>query len=102
MNMCFFGDLTKVPVKDRGEYVFLSKEWKTRYTMEDVYYVHDLKSNILSMEKLLEKGCSVFMKRPDFALEGQKWMSSRTCGDGKELDVQAQLKKYLVREVPLC
>lgn len=30
--------------------------------MEDVYFVLDLKNNILSMIQLLEKGCSVIMK----------------------------------------
>jgi len=32
-----------------------------------------------------------FHERPNFALEGQKWMSTRTCGDGKESDVQTEL-----------
>ncbi|MGV7597593.1 hypothetical protein PJM33_29425, partial [Mycobacterium kansasii] len=30
--------------------------------MEDVYFVPDLKSNIISLEQLLEKGYSIFMK----------------------------------------
>ena len=56
-----FENLTRVSVKGRGNICFSQKDEKEG-TIEDVYYVHDLKSNILSMEQLLEKGCSVFMK----------------------------------------
>ena len=56
-----FGDASKVQVKGRGKICFSQKDGKEG-TMEDVYYVPDLKNNILSMGQLLEKGCSVFMK----------------------------------------
>jgi len=42
-----------------------------------------------------------FHERPDFTVKGQKWTSARTRGDDEELDVQTQLKEYLVGEVPL-
>ena len=32
-------------------------------------------------------------ERPDVALEGQKWSSARTRGDGEESDVQTQLEE---------
>jgi len=56
-----FGDSTKVSIKGRGKICFSQKDGK-ECTMEDVYYVPDLKNNILSMGQLLEKGYSVFMK----------------------------------------
>jgi len=56
-----FGDSTKVPIKGRGKICFFQNDGK-ECTMEDVYYVLDLKNNILSMGQLLEKGYPVFMK----------------------------------------
>ena len=56
-----FEESTKVPIKGRGKICFSQKDGK-QGTMEDVYYVPELKNNILSMGQLLEKGYSVFMK----------------------------------------
>jgi len=56
-----FGDSTKVPIIGRGKICFSQKDGKEG-TMEDVYYVPDLKNNMLSMGQLLEKGYSIFMK----------------------------------------
>ena len=56
-----FGDASKVQVKGRGKIRFSQKDGKEG-TIEDVYYVPDMKSNILSMGQLLEKGYSIFMK----------------------------------------
>jgi len=44
-----FGDSTKVSIKARGKICFSQKDGKEG-TMEDVYYVPDLKNNILSMK----------------------------------------------------
>ena len=56
-----FGDASKVQVKGRGKICFSVKGDKGG-SIEDVYYVPDMKSNILSMGQLLEKGYSVSMK----------------------------------------
>jgi len=56
-----FGDSTKVPIKGKGKICFSQKDGKIG-TMKDVYYVPDLKNNILSIGRLLEKGFSIFMK----------------------------------------
>jgi len=56
-----FGDSMKVPIKGNGKVCFFQKDGKIG-TMEDIYYVPDLKSNILSIGQLLEKGFSIFMK----------------------------------------
>jgi hypothetical protein len=52
---------SKVQVKGRGKIFFSQKNGKEG-SIEDVYYMSDLKSNILSMRQLLEKGYYVFMK----------------------------------------
>jgi len=57
----FFGDSTSVPVKGRRKICFLQKDEK-ECTMEDIYYVSNLKNNILNMRQLLKKGCSIIMK----------------------------------------
>ena len=56
-----FGDASKVEVKGRGTIHFLQKDGLTG-SIQDVYYVLDLKTNILSMGQLTEKGYSIFLK----------------------------------------
>ena len=56
-----FGDDSKVAVKGRGTIWYLQKDGRVG-EIRDVYYVPDLKSNILSMGQLMEKGYSVLMK----------------------------------------
>jgi len=56
-----FGDASKVAVKGRGTIWYLQKNNRVG-EIRDVYYVPDLKSNILSMGQLMEKGYSVLMK----------------------------------------
>jgi len=56
-----FGDSTKVSIKGCRKICFSQKDGKEG-TMGDVYYVPDLKNNILSMGQLLEKGYLVLMK----------------------------------------
>jgi hypothetical protein len=52
---------SKIQVKDQGTISYLQKNALKRL-IENVYYVSDLKSNILSMGQLMEKGYSIFMK----------------------------------------
>ena len=56
-----FGDASKVMVKGQGTICFSQKNGRIG-TIRDVYYVPDLKTNILSMGQLMEKGYSVIMK----------------------------------------
>ena len=56
-----FGDASKVAVKGRGKIWYLQKNNRVG-EIRDVYYVPDLKSNILSMGQLMEKGYSNLMK----------------------------------------
>jgi hypothetical protein len=56
-----FGDASKIQVKGQGTVHYLQKGG-TEGSIEDVYYIPDLKRNILSMGQLMEKGYSVFIK----------------------------------------
>ena len=56
-----FGDASKVEVKGRGTIDFLQKNG-VMGSIQDVYYVPDLKTNILSMGQLTEKDYSIFLK----------------------------------------
>ena len=60
-----FGDASKVEVKRRGMIHFFQNDG-VMGSIQDVYYVPDLKTNILSMGQLTEKGYSIFLK--DFLL----------------------------------
>ena len=56
-----FGDSSKTPVKGRGNILIKLKNGDHDY-ISNVYYVPAMKSNILSMEQLLEKGYDISMK----------------------------------------
>ncbi|PKU79836.1 Retrovirus-related Pol polyprotein from transposon TNT 1-94 [Dendrobium catenatum] len=56
-----FGDASKIQVKGQGTISYM-QEHGTKGLIENLYFVPDLKSSILSMGKLMEKGYSVFMK----------------------------------------
>ena len=56
-----FGDASKVEVKGRGTIHFLQKDG-VMGSIQDVYNVPDLKTNILSMGQLTEKGYFIFLK----------------------------------------
>ena len=50
-----FGDASKIEVKGKGEVCFSSKDDR-QGKIEDVYYVPDMKNNILSLGQLVEIG----------------------------------------------
>jgi len=56
-----FGDTSKVIVIGRGTICFSQKNGRIG-TIRDLYYVPDLKTNILSMGQLMENGYLVIMK----------------------------------------
>ncbi|KAE8671027.1 hypothetical protein F3Y22_tig00112000pilonHSYRG00251 [Hibiscus syriacus] len=56
-----FGDASKVEVKGRGTICYLQKDGLIG-SIQDVFYVPDLKTNILSMGQLTEKGYSALLK----------------------------------------
>ncbi|KAJ1378008.1 hypothetical protein SESBI_48289 [Sesbania bispinosa] len=56
-----FGDASKVAVKGRGTIWYQQRNGRIG-EIRDIYYVPDLKSNILSIGELMEKGHPVLMK----------------------------------------
>ena len=56
-----FGDAPKVKVEGKDTICYLQKDGLIR-SIEDVYYVPDLKTNILSLGQLTKKGASILMK----------------------------------------
>ena len=56
-----FGDASKVEVKGCGKVQFRCKNGSVG-TVENVYYIPEMRSNILSIGQLLEKGFTVYMK----------------------------------------
>jgi hypothetical protein len=56
-----FGDASKVEVKGQGTVCYLQKDGLIG-SIQDVYYVPNLKTNILSLGQLTEKGYSILIK----------------------------------------
>jgi len=56
-----FGDSSKIPVKGRGNILIYLKDGRQNF-ISNVYYVPEMKTNILSMGQLLEKGYEILMK----------------------------------------
>lgn len=56
-----FGDDSRIDIKGKGSISFIDKDGERR-TMTDVYFIPDLKSNIISLGQATESGCDVRMK----------------------------------------
>ena len=56
-----FGDESKVAVKSRGNILIRLKNGEHQF-ISNVYYVSNMKSNILSLGQLLEKGYDIHLK----------------------------------------
>jgi hypothetical protein len=65
-----FGDASKVKVKGQCEILIQCKDGNERF-ISNIYYVPDMKSNILSLGQLLERGYKVFMKERTLYLRDQ-------------------------------
>jgi hypothetical protein len=63
-----FGDISKVPVKGRGNIPIRLKNGDHSY-IADVYYVPAIKHNLLSIGQLLEKGYTLLMKNCNLTIE---------------------------------
>ncbi|PKU61942.1 hypothetical protein MA16_Dca023139 [Dendrobium catenatum] len=60
-SQIYFGDSSKISVKGKGKILILLKDG-THQFISEVFYVPDMKSNILSFGQLLEKGFDIHMK----------------------------------------
>ncbi|KAG7578674.1 Integrase catalytic core [Arabidopsis thaliana x Arabidopsis arenosa] len=56
-----FGDDSRIDIKGKGSVLFISKN-KERKILADVYFIPDLKSNIISLGQATESGCDVRMR----------------------------------------
>ena len=56
-----FGDDSKIDIKGKGSILFVSQNGAEKL-LADVYYIPDLKSNIISLGQATESGCEVRMK----------------------------------------
>ena len=65
-----FGDSSKIPVKGKGKIMILLKNGDKKY-IHDVYYIPALKSNIISLGQLLEKGYDIHMRENSLTIRNQ-------------------------------
>lgn len=56
-----FGDDSRIDIKGKGSIEFLDRNGEPRKIL-DVYYIPDLKSNIISLGQATESGCDIRMK----------------------------------------
>ena len=66
-----FGDLSKIPVKGRGKILIRLKNGRHQF-ISNVYYVPNMKTNILSIEQLLEKGYDIHLKNHSLFIRSDK------------------------------
>ena len=62
-----FGDESKAPVKGKGKILIRLKDGRHEF-ISNVYYVPNMKNNILSLGQLLEKGYDVHLKNNTLSL----------------------------------
>lgn len=56
-----FGDDSRIEIKGKGSILFITKDGK-RKILTDVYFIPDLRRNIISLGQATESGCDVRMK----------------------------------------
>lgn len=56
-----FGDDSRIDIKGKGSILFCCKNGEQK-TLRDVYYIPDLKSNIISLSQATESGCDIRMR----------------------------------------
>jgi hypothetical protein len=66
-----FGDASKVEVKGKGFVKFLQKNGKLEM-VENIYYIPEIKSNILSVGQLMEKWFEIFIKKRTLILKDSR------------------------------
>lgn len=66
-----FGDDSKVEVKGRGNILIRLKDGRQQF-ISNVYYMPNMRSNILSLGQLLEKGYDIHMKDHNLSIKNDK------------------------------
>lgn len=65
-----FGDDSRIDIKGKGSISFIDKNGEKR-VMTDVYFIPELKSNIISLGQATESGCDVRMREDYLTLHDQ-------------------------------
>ncbi|XP_074355660.1 uncharacterized protein LOC141695301 [Apium graveolens] len=65
-----FGDSSKIPVKGKGTITIMTNNGDKKY-INDVYYIPSLKSNIISLDQLVEKGYNIQMHDNSLTIKNQ-------------------------------
>lgn len=60
-GMVQFGDDSRIEIKEKGSVCFIVKEGGKRI-LHNVYFILNLRSNIISLSQATEAGCKVRMK----------------------------------------
>ncbi|CAA7059397.1 unnamed protein product [Microthlaspi erraticum] len=66
-----FGDDSRIDIKGKGLIEFIDRNGEAR-TMADVYFIPDLRSNIISLGQATESGCDVRMKEEFLTMHDAK------------------------------
>lgn len=85
-----FGDDSRIDIKGKGSILFISQNGAEKI-LADVYYIPDLKSNIISLGQATEAGCEIRMKEELLTLHDK---------EGK-LVVQAKRSMNRLYKVPM-
>ena len=65
-----FGDASKISIKSKGKILIHLKNEK-HYFISNVYFIPDMKNNILSFGQLLEKGYDIYMRNQSISIRDQ-------------------------------
>jgi GAG-pre-integrase domain len=87
-----FGDTSKVEVKGKGSVKFLQKNEKLGM-VENVYYIPEIKSNILSVSQLMEKGFEIFMKKRTLHLKDSRGRAIARVEVGENIMFKLNLRR---------
>ena len=93
-----FGDSSKIPVKGKGTITIVLKNGDKKY-ITDVYYIPALKSNIISLGQLVEKGYNIHMQDNSLIIKNQDRELIADVKMSKNrlftLDIQTKIQKCL-------
>jgi hypothetical protein len=87
-----FGDASKVEVKGKGSVKFLQKNEKLGM-VENVYYIPEIKINILNVGQLMKKGFEIFMKKRTLHLKDSRGRAIARVEMGENIMFKLNLRR---------
>ncbi|KAG7585452.1 Ribonuclease H-like superfamily [Arabidopsis thaliana x Arabidopsis arenosa] len=94
-----FGDDTRIDIKGKGSVLFINKN-KEKKILADVYYIPELKSNIISLGQATESGCDVRMKDDYLTVHDRDGKLLVACVHIGSQMMETMFKKELVTGLP--